>query len=851
MVAPASLHPSGQTLLSYGLGKLDDTSAEAVNGHLEECAACRRRIAEMSGDSFLGRLRDAHGRPPAPGLSTSGVSRAASGPASPSTSPIQANSLPPELIDHPQYEIMRELGRGGMGVVYLARNTLMDRLEVLKVLNKEMLARRGTLDRFLREIRSAARLSHPNVVAAYSALQIGHLIVFAMEYVEGLDLAKMVKLKGPLPVGHASHFIHQAALGLQHAHEQGMIHRDIKPGNLILARKGDRAIVKVLDFGLAKATREDPVDSGLTQEGQMLGTPDFIAPEQTLNAQKSDIRADIYSLGCTLYYLLSGGPPFRGTSLYDILQAHHSIDAKFLNLLRTDVPVELAALVAKMMAKEPKRRFQTPGEVAKALTPFFKSSKAASIASNPELSQVDQPAGNWAAAKPAVSTPTEPATQWRSLLDFCTKERFAEKPAAAPNARLQKSRMFWPSIVTASVLGVILLCVAFHVSKPKGGSLASTNQEKSDPPEVNPQRAAEQLKEETLAEFKVGLAANPDATLVAMNNRASDYQNAGKSDQAILVYEQIVAMQREKLGPDHPDTWAAMAKLASASGAAGRSDIEVPVREQLLAAHKAKYGPDHSFTRNVAKALGSAYTRAGKLDKAMSLYEQSIAAARANGGPDDGITVLNMLGLARVYGRAGKVDQSLSLFEQTLAGHKALFGADQTWTLNAMTDFAYALLQAGKLEEAERLLREELAIHPKLSVDGISISETRNIIAQASALLSRILLRQKRYAEAEPLAREALATYQELTPPGDERQFETMYLLGCALCGQGQFATAEALLVQGFEGLRKRSLSRTENEEALAWLVRLYEGWDKPDEAAKWRREQLKVPKTTKGKRGT
>ena len=193
----------------------------------------------------------------------------------------------------------------------------------------------------------------------------------------GYDLSKLVKTKGPLSVAHASYFIHQAALGLQHAHEEGMVHRDIKPGNLMLSRKGDRAIIKILDFGLAKATREQPLDRGLTQEGQMLGTPDYIAPEQTLDAQKADIRADIYSLGCTLYYLLKGGPPFQGSSLFEVLQSHQSKEARPLDLVRADVPAELTAVVARMMAKEPENRFQTSAEVARALAPFFKGGKTA------------------------------------------------------------------------------------------------------------------------------------------------------------------------------------------------------------------------------------------------------------------------------------------------------------------------------------------------------------------------------------------------------------------------------------------------------------------------------------------
>ena len=171
-----------------------------------------------------------------------------------------------------------------------------------------------------------------------------------MEYVEGDDLAKVVKSYGRLPVANACYVIYQAALGLQHAHERGMVHRDIKPANLILAREGTMAVVKVLDFGLAKLASEGQSDSGLTREGQMMGTPDFIAPEQIRNTQSADIRADIYSLGCTFYYLLTGGPPFHSEHVWDVYQAHFSMNAGPLNLVRPDVPVELAAPVAKMMA---------------------------------------------------------------------------------------------------------------------------------------------------------------------------------------------------------------------------------------------------------------------------------------------------------------------------------------------------------------------------------------------------------------------------------------------------------------------------------------------------------------------
>jgi formylglycine-generating enzyme required for sulfatase activity len=274
----------------------------------------------------------------------------------------------------------------------------MGRPEVLKVVGGHLIDRPGVIDRFLREIRSAARLRHANIVTAYAARRIGESLVFAMEYVKGLDLARMVKVNGPLPVAHACNYVYQAALGLQHAHEHGMVHRDIKPANLILSHEGKKAVIKVLDFGLAKVTSEGNSDSGLTREGQMLGTPDFIAPEQIRDAQSADIRADIYSLGCTLYYLLTGRPPFAGDNIWDLYQAHFSMNAGALNLVRPEVPGELAALVAKMMAKDPAMRFQTPGEVAGALKPYFQPGSVAPLASKPDISRTGAPE-----AKPAPS----------------------------------------------------------------------------------------------------------------------------------------------------------------------------------------------------------------------------------------------------------------------------------------------------------------------------------------------------------------------------------------------------------------------------------------------------------------
>ena len=383
--------------------------------------------------------------------------------------PPQPETASAAILDHPDYQVLRELGRGGMGVVYLAEHRLTGRKEVLKVVSSQLLSRKGVRERFLREIRAAAQLNHPNIVTAFSASQIGESLVFSMQYVEGHDLAQLVEKNGPLPVAHACNFIYQAALGLQHAHERGMVHRDIKPSNLMLARDGNKPVIKILDFGLAKVTSEAGVDGGLTHEGQMLGTPHYVAPEQTVDAQKADIRADIYSLGCTLYCLLAGHPPFDAPSLYGLLQAHHSMDAEPLNLLRPgEISAGLADLVARMLAKEPDLRFQTPGEVAEALKPYFKKKSVPdpqpNDRDNPQtltLLEVNSPLSQ-AARSGARSSAVESR---QTMIESDLVER---RPVAASPARSVPShpRWLWPAI--AGVVGVTGIVLGSMMSRRAG-----------------------------------------------------------------------------------------------------------------------------------------------------------------------------------------------------------------------------------------------------------------------------------------------------------------------------------------------------------------------------------------------
>jgi serine/threonine-protein kinase len=287
-----------------------------------------------------------------------------------------------ELLLGP-YVILDRLAKGGMGTVYRARHRRLDRIDAVKVIRDEYLDNTEAVQRFEREARAAAKMRHPNVVLVHDAGEAGGIHYMAMEYVQGTDLAALVKERGPLPVALACEYARQTALGLQHIHERGLVHRDIKPANLLVQQAGSaEEIVKIVDLGLVRsqpgAARGSLGD--MTQFGAMMGTPDFLAPEQAMDARSVDIRADLYSLGCTLYYLLTAEVPFPGNNLNEKILAHQLNDPVPVRTRRRGVPKAVADVVERLMQKKPQDRYQTPAEVAAALADILKTLRYSSAA---------------------------------------------------------------------------------------------------------------------------------------------------------------------------------------------------------------------------------------------------------------------------------------------------------------------------------------------------------------------------------------------------------------------------------------------------------------------------------------
>jgi phosphate ABC transporter phosphate-binding protein len=271
---------------------------------------------------------------------------------------------------HEKYKIVDELGRGGMGRVLLCEQLILERLVAVKLMDRELAKRPGAIERFLREARTTAKFDHPHLVRVFDVdtCQQGPYIV--MEYIDGTNLHLFTESHGRLSPTQTSHYIRQAAIGLQQAHQAGLVHRDIKPGNLMLDRSGT---VKLVDLGLARVFDNGPADRGLTAEfdqDAVLGTADFIAPEQAMECSRADIRADIYSLGCTAYYLLTRQTPVgSGTALKKLLR-HQSAEPTPIESMRSDVPEALLAVIRRMMSKKPDDRYATPSRVADALAPL-------------------------------------------------------------------------------------------------------------------------------------------------------------------------------------------------------------------------------------------------------------------------------------------------------------------------------------------------------------------------------------------------------------------------------------------------------------------------------------------------
>jgi hypothetical protein len=373
--------PSRQDLAAFNGGDLPAPVIEAIAEHLSRCPRCVSALGTLAGheSNTLASLRRSLREPvPDPFAADPEYRRmedAAITLYSTKLTPWPWPDAAPAAVPTPpftlgQYHVVEKIGQGGMGAVYRAVHPRLKKEFAIKVLRAESTADPRAVARFAREMEAVGRLDHHNLVRATDAGEARGLHFFVMELVVGIDLSRLVRLRGPLAAADACELVRQAAAGLQCAHEHGLVHRDVKPSNLVLSTKGE---VKVLDLGLALLNAHGPASGELTGSGQVMGTPDYTAPEQWEASHAVDIRADVYSLGCTLYTLLAGQPPFAGPRYASTLRkmaAHARETPAPLAEYRQDVPEPVQRLLETMTGKSPGDRPSTPAEVARALEPF-------------------------------------------------------------------------------------------------------------------------------------------------------------------------------------------------------------------------------------------------------------------------------------------------------------------------------------------------------------------------------------------------------------------------------------------------------------------------------------------------
>jgi tetratricopeptide (TPR) repeat protein/predicted Ser/Thr protein kinase len=705
----------------------------------------------------------ARGYPTAPPESASGEPTLAAAGAGSGRAPTSA-------LDHPErvgrYRIDGILGEGGMGVVYRAEQTHPVRRTVALKLIKLGFDTRQVVARFDAERQALAMLDHPNVARVFDAgADDRGRPYFVMEYVDGVPLTQYCDERR-LPTAQRLELFVQACTAIQHAHQKGIIHRDLKPGNLLVHAVDGRPAVKVIDFGLAKAMGEPlAARAQTTEHGQLLGTPEYMAPEQASGGGAVDTRADVYALGVILYELLTGALPFDSSSLRAGSQAEIE-----RTIREVDPPRPSARLTrdAGRMTRAAHARSTEPQALVRALRNDLDWVVMRAIAKDPErrYASVSELAGDvrrYLGHEPVLAGP--PTAAYR-LRKFVRRNRGGVVAASA--------------VALALVVGLAAT----------GWALVGQSRARA---EAERRRAEAQAANEGLQEVNqfftrdvIG-AASPAVTLgkeltvrEALDNAAAGVEQkfAGRP----LVQADIAT------------------SIGLAYRALGRPNLGEPHVRAALALRRATLGPEHRMTLASTNDLATILHEQGKFDETESLYRQVLADARRRFGDDDELTLTTVNNLADLLRQRGRLNESEALFREAVERRRRLHDEDHLLLLSSLNNLALVLNEQGKLDEAEPLFRHALARNRV--VRGEDHPETLLTMGN----LAMLLLDRKQYAEAEALATEKLERSRRVLGVTHFSTLTAANNLAMLLQAQGKWSQAEPLMRDALAKARESPL---------------------------------------------
>jgi serine/threonine protein kinase/Tfp pilus assembly protein PilF len=847
-----------------------------------------------------------------------------------------------------EFELLSELGRGNMGTVYRAWQPSLGRQVALKVVAR---TDEKAIARFRREVRALGKVDHPNLVKIFTSGFDAEPCYYTMELVEGASLANVcatlndrgtgadavdlatwheavssasaearkaekslsdpgaegtdmvsvphagVRQSAAVPVQPPSgrdyvrqvvELVRQVALAAQALHISGVVHRDIKPGNIMLTADGAQAVL--MDLGLAQLA--DDVEGRLTRTRQFIGTLRYASPEQVLSAGALDHRSDIYSLGATLWELLTLRPIHDATDATPdpvLMRRITSDDPERIHKYHHGIARDLEAIVQKCLEKDPARRYATAAELAddlgrwlrgelvlaQPLTFRYWTGKLARryrwpiaaagalmilVASgalyeinrihranerlrgvnqqlttaNRELAgalkQVEEQRGaaeraGWEADKNRIEAQAARAKA-EAINRFLLNDMLAQ---AAPEKNARERKVTVEEVLDRAVQKIDR---AFVDQLEVQAAILNTIGRTFD--SLGAYAKAEPLHRRALQSRSKTLGPEHPDTLTSMSELASVLWSLGKLDEAAALNRQALEARRRILGPEHPDTLISMNNLGTVLRAQGKLDEVAALIRQALEARRRTRGPEHPQTLTSMNNLADVCRGQGKFDEAAALNRQVLEARRRTLGPQHPETLTSMNNLAAVLQDQGKHDEATALCRQVIEARRRALGPEHPHTLQSMGTLAVFLMDEGKPGEAEPLLRDLLLAQRKtVPVDEVSLANTLSPLGWALTDMGQAVA-------AEPLLREALAIRTKRLPPGLWVTASTASLLGACLFRQDRYAEAEPLLRESVAVLQTaRGVPPLRVRQALVRLIALYDAWGKPDRAEAYRLKLL------------